>query len=120
MENKLVIYLPIIGIFVTIGLLLYTFAKGPATTSSQPIDNVIKNINNTTTSNNVDTSANKGTQTMNKNQMSTPSQVINLNKNYFAVFKTSMGDMKIKLYTQEAPTTVNNFVYLAKNKFYGK
>ena len=43
---------------------------------------------------------------------------IDPSKNYTAHFKTSKGDFDIKLYTKEAPITVNNFVFLAKDGFY--
>ena len=36
----------------------------------------------------------------------------------YAVFDTSMGSFKIKLFVAEAPETVNNFISLTKNKFY--
>ena len=37
---------------------------------------------------------------------------------YHAVFKTEKGDIRIKLFAQEAPITVNNFVFLARDGFY--
>ena len=47
-----------------------------------------------------------------------PEMQIDPSKNYTAHFKTSKGDFDIKLYTKEAPITVNNFVFLAKDGFY--
>ena len=47
-----------------------------------------------------------------------PEMQIDPAKNYTAHFKTSKGDFDIKLYTKEAPITVNNFVFLAKDGFY--
>src|SRR6185369_3961141 len=47
-----------------------------------------------------------------------PEMQIDPTKNYTAHFKTSKGDFDIKLYTKEAPITVNNFVFLAKDGFY--
>ena len=35
-----------------------------------------------------------------------------------AVFKTNMGDIKVKLFPNEAPKTVENFVTHAKNGYY--
>ncbi len=35
-----------------------------------------------------------------------------------AIIKTNMGDIKIKFYENDAPTTVNNFLNLAQNDFY--
>lgn len=39
-------------------------------------------------------------------------------KKYLAVIKTNKGDMKVELFADKTPNTVNNFVYLAKEKFY--
>jgi cyclophilin family peptidyl-prolyl cis-trans isomerase len=39
-------------------------------------------------------------------------------KEYVAVIKTSKGDIKVELLADEAPATVNNFVFLARDKFY--
>jgi len=38
--------------------------------------------------------------------------------NYQAIIQTSMGDIKIDLFEEETPTTVNNFVHLANTAFY--
>ena len=47
-----------------------------------------------------------------------PAMQIDTSKTYYAVFNTSMGSFKIKLFVAEAPKTVNNFVFLAEQKFY--
>jgi peptidyl-prolyl cis-trans isomerase B (cyclophilin B) len=39
-------------------------------------------------------------------------------KSYTAHFTTSKGEFDIKLFADKAPTTVNNFVFLAKDGFY--
>ncbi|MDC0350020.1 peptidylprolyl isomerase, partial [bacterium] len=39
-------------------------------------------------------------------------------KTYIATMKTSMGDLTIALYPDIAPKTVNNFVFLARYKYY--
>ena len=39
-------------------------------------------------------------------------------KNYTAVIKTSLGDMKVEFFTKDAPITVNNFITLAKDGYY--
>jgi len=36
----------------------------------------------------------------------------------YATIKTNKGDIKLRLYTDEVPNTVSNFVYLAKSGFY--
>ncbi|MBI2830123.1 MAG: peptidylprolyl isomerase [Chloroflexi bacterium] len=43
---------------------------------------------------------------------------IDLNKSYFAVLHTSLGDIKIKLLVKETPQTANNFVFLVRQGFY--
>jgi cyclophilin family peptidyl-prolyl cis-trans isomerase len=39
-------------------------------------------------------------------------------KNYTAIMHTSKGDIEIKLFAKQAPITVNNFVFLAREGFY--
>jgi len=39
-------------------------------------------------------------------------------KNYVAHFMTSKGEFDIQLFAKEAPLTVNNFVFLARDGFY--
>jgi cyclophilin family peptidyl-prolyl cis-trans isomerase len=43
---------------------------------------------------------------------------IDANKTYVAHFTTSRGDFDIRLFAREAPVTVNNFVFLARDGFY--
>ncbi|MGB8956660.1 MAG: peptidylprolyl isomerase [Tumebacillaceae bacterium] len=47
-----------------------------------------------------------------------PEMKIDKNKEYTATIQTNKGDIKIKLFDNEAPITVNNFVFLARDKFY--
>jgi len=55
---------------------------------------------------------------MPKSYSSPPAMQIDANKNYVAHFKTSKGEFDIQLYAKEAPITVNNFVFLARDGFY--
>ena len=43
---------------------------------------------------------------------------IDPNKQYTATFKTSRGEIVCDLFAKDAPKTVNNFVFLAREKFY--
>lgn len=43
---------------------------------------------------------------------------IDPNKNYSATFKTSRGEIACELFAKDAPKTVNNFVFLAREGFY--
>jgi cyclophilin family peptidyl-prolyl cis-trans isomerase len=47
-----------------------------------------------------------------------PEMQIDPNKTYQATISTSMGDITIDLFAKDAPIAVNNFVFLAKDKFY--
>ena len=53
-----------------------------------------------------------------KQYNSQPAMQVDANKNYVAHFKTSKGDFDIQLFAKEAPITVNNFVFLARDNFY--
>ncbi|MBI5667318.1 MAG: peptidylprolyl isomerase [Chloroflexi bacterium] len=55
---------------------------------------------------------------MPKQYSSPPAMQIDPNKNYTAHFKTSRGAFDVKLFAKEAPVTVNNFVFLARDGFY--
>ncbi len=44
--------------------------------------------------------------------------VIDPMKKYTATFKTEKGDFVVELYADKTPKTVNNFVFLARDKFY--
>ncbi|MGB7341230.1 MAG: peptidylprolyl isomerase [Phototrophicaceae bacterium] len=47
-----------------------------------------------------------------------PDMVIDPSKNYVAHFDTTKGTIKVNLFADRAPKTVNNFVFLAREKFY--
>ena len=44
--------------------------------------------------------------------------VIDPNKNYTAILETDKGKVVVELFTKDAPKTVNNFVFLAREGFY--
>jgi peptidyl-prolyl cis-trans isomerase B (cyclophilin B) len=74
---------------------------------------VQKNLENTTR------------QTQEKVQQETQKQINNslpftmkYQEEQIAVIKTNQGDIKVKLYTSDAPKTVNNFLNLAEEDFY--
>jgi len=49
---------------------------------------------------------------------SPPEMTIDPTKYYYATIKTQHGDIKLQLYADRAPMTVNNFVFLAREGFY--
>ena len=55
---------------------------------------------------------------MGKTYKSPPPMTIDPSKNYTAIFHTEKGDIKVTLFAEQAPKTVNNFVFLAREGFY--
>lgn len=47
-----------------------------------------------------------------------PAMMIDPNKQYVATVETTLGSFKIELFAKDAPRTVNNFVFLAREGFY--
>ena len=55
---------------------------------------------------------------MAKQYSSPPAMSIDPNKSYTATFDTSKGKIVADLFPKDAPKTVNNFVFLARDNFY--
>jgi peptidyl-prolyl cis-trans isomerase B (cyclophilin B) len=55
---------------------------------------------------------------MPKSYPAPPEMTIDPNKNYTATLDTSQGVIVCDLFAKDAPNTVNNFVFLARDKFY--
>lgn len=55
---------------------------------------------------------------MAKQYGSPPAMTIDPSKKYVATFKTERGDIRVNLFADRAPVTVNNFVFLAREGFY--
>jgi peptidyl-prolyl cis-trans isomerase B (cyclophilin B) len=53
-----------------------------------------------------------------KEYSSYPDMVIDPTKTYQATIKTQKGDIQLDLFAADVPKTVNNFVFLARDKFY--
>lgn len=53
-----------------------------------------------------------------KTYTAAPPMTIDVNKKYFATIKMDIGDIKLELFAKDAPVTVNNFVFLARDHFY--
>lgn len=47
-----------------------------------------------------------------------PDTIIDRDNQYDAIINTEIGDIKLHLFADKAPVTVNNFVFLAENNFY--
>ncbi len=55
---------------------------------------------------------------MAKQYSTPPAMQIDPNKKYTAIFHTDKGDITVDLFASQAPVTVNNFVFLAREGFY--
>jgi peptidyl-prolyl cis-trans isomerase B (cyclophilin B) len=55
---------------------------------------------------------------MSKQYSSPPAMAIDPSKKYTATITTSRGDIVCDLFTKDAPKTVNNFVFLARENYY--
>ena len=55
---------------------------------------------------------------MPKSYSTPPPVTIDTNKSYTATFETDRGAVVCELYAKDAPETVNNFVFLAREGFY--
>ena len=53
-----------------------------------------------------------------KRYSGSPQMVIDPKKKYTAIFHTQVGDFQAELFAAQAPQTVNNFVFLARDGFY--
>jgi cyclophilin family peptidyl-prolyl cis-trans isomerase len=60
----------------------------------------------------------EGDQRQVKTYSAEPQMSIDTAKSYTAVIKTDKGDITLELFAAEAPETVNNFVFLARDGFY--
>ena len=62
---------------------------------------------------------NEGDKSMvSKTYASPPEMLIDTSKSYTAVIETSMGSMSVEFYSDTAPNTVNNFIFLARDGYY--
>lgn len=57
-------------------------------------------------------------QAQKKSYTAQPTMTIDPKKSYVATMETNLGTMKIELFAADAPITVNNFVFLAREGFY--
>ena len=53
-----------------------------------------------------------------KTYKSPPPMTIDVNKTYVATIKMDIGDVTLELFAKDAPKTVNNFVFLARDHYY--
>jgi cyclophilin family peptidyl-prolyl cis-trans isomerase len=96
--DKIKKFLPTIILIVAV-VVIFILAKGWDNNSKQSNNNI------------------EGTPSM-KTYTQAPNMIIDINRSYTAILKTTVGDIEIQLNAKETPITVNNFVFLAKDGFY--
>jgi cyclophilin family peptidyl-prolyl cis-trans isomerase len=67
---------------------------------------------------NLNTTPNTATSGTAKQWKSPPAMTIDKNKTYCAVVYTNKGNFTLQLFAKDAPLTVNNFVFLAKENYF--
>jgi cyclophilin family peptidyl-prolyl cis-trans isomerase len=107
----------IIGVVVLAGgLFLTAFYRGTSTSSTGP-GNVRGQGVTRATPEAGSTSVSSASGSI-KQYSAPPALTIDASKTYTATIKTEKGDVTVELNAREAPETVNNFVYLAKDGYY--
>lgn len=108
-DNNKILLIVIGTLVILFGIII--FNKQPAETD--PISNLIEESNQSSES-----TPTMNTTSNNNKYSTAPAMQLEQNKDYKAVIKTSKGDITVDLFETEAPITVNNFVFLAKDNFY--
>lgn len=116
---------PIISALGGLVLILGTFLLFTNSTSSGPAGNAVRPVGSavrgtpgpdqTATPSSASSTATPGPQ---RSFSAAPPFTIDPNAAYTATIKTDKGDITIALDAKSAPIAVNNFVYLAQNRFY--
>ena len=104
MKSIFVIVLVIVGVL----LAGYLYMRRNGVSAPEPEATVLDNLQ-----------GESGVNTNMEKKMSEPPKMQLVDgMQYFALLKTNEGDIKIELYSDKTPITVNNFVALAKEDFY--
>lgn len=116
-RNRIVGLIVLILAVGLLGLLLAACTTQPPSPAANTPDGAVPS--NGTTAVSTPASATSPTASTPGQQWSAPpAMTIDPAKIYFATLKTDKGDIKVELYADSAPKTVNNFVFLAHEGFY--
>jgi cyclophilin family peptidyl-prolyl cis-trans isomerase len=106
----------IIGVLILgSGFMVSAFYRGRSTTSGTT---GVRGQGVTKATPEAGSTAETGAQRAIKQYSAPPALTIDTGKTYTATLKTEKGDITVELNAKDAPETVNNFVYLAKEHFY--
>ena len=108
----------VIGVIAVIGGLAFSAILGSTSSGSSANNTSVRGpdiIKATPVSGSTPTT---GAQATIKQYGAPPALVIDATKTYIATIKTAKGDIKVELLASEAPQTVSNFVFLARDGYY--
>jgi cyclophilin family peptidyl-prolyl cis-trans isomerase len=94
----------IVLIILSVGFLGTSYAKNKWFTNNKKTANTESKV--------------EGVENKNDKYRKAPDMTIDANKTYIAKVETSKGSFEVELDAKNTPITVNNFVFLAKDKFY--
>lgn len=115
-----------VGILFFIGIVLIYFStenkpdlpeKATQTGSPSPTKELTSKVEGSSSAK-ISTNPTPKETKMPKQYSAYPQMVIDQNKAYTAIMETSKGQIVLELFAKEAPKTVNNFVFLARDGFY--
>jgi cyclophilin family peptidyl-prolyl cis-trans isomerase len=109
MKKNIFIFLPALLLLAAIAYVVYARSNQKVATTSPRL------TTSPTTQNLMD---NNTPSPSTKTYSAAPALSIDKSKKYTAVLHTSEGDMTMELFADQTPITVNNFVFLAGEKFY--
>ncbi|MEO8539953.1 MAG: peptidylprolyl isomerase [bacterium] len=104
----------LVGVVVIVSIIIVAILSNRARSTNPAADLPTATPTSSAT---VDPSATAST-TATAKQFTAAEQVVDPVKQYTATFKTSKGDIVLKLYADKAPNTVNSFVFLAQKGYF--
>lgn len=108
-----------ISLFITTFLAMILFTScGTTNQSTTDYSSISESMSTPIPTQSQPPSNNQNTDKSRKKWSQPPDMQIDSTKSYSATISTTLGDFAIQLYAKDAPLTVNNFVFLAKQGFY--
>lgn len=108
----------IIGAIAIIGGIGFSAFYGGTRSSNSDDNNSVRGAGVTRTTPEAGATTETGASSTIKQYPFAPPMSIDPAKTYTATIKTDKGDITLELFAKEAPETVNNFVFLARDNFY--
>ncbi len=116
--NKMIILL--IAILIILGVIYFINSQNKHNSAESQRNSVAETESNTIQEKEQVNPTPNPTVQSKKQYSSAPQMAIDTNKKYQALLKTNKGDIKVDLFANSTPITVNNFVFLANEGFYNQ